>query len=33
VLTDLGKPELRNPPIILKQGQTAELVLRNDDLL
>ncbi|MGB7838988.1 MAG: cupredoxin domain-containing protein [Terrimicrobiaceae bacterium] len=26
-----GKPELRNPPITLKQGQTAELVLRNDD--
>jgi hypothetical protein len=26
-----GKPELRNPPITLKQGQIAELVLRNDD--
>jgi hypothetical protein len=26
-----GAPDLRNPPIILKQGQTAELVLRNDD--
>ena len=24
-------PGLRNPPITLKQGQTAELVLRNDD--
>jgi hypothetical protein len=26
-----GKPELRNPSITLKQGETAELVLRNDD--
>jgi hypothetical protein len=26
-----GTPELRNPPIILKQGQIAELVLRNDE--
>ena len=26
-----GKPELRNPAITLKQGQIAELVLRNDD--
>jgi hypothetical protein len=26
-----GKPELRNPPITLKQGQITELVLRNDD--
>jgi hypothetical protein len=26
-----GAPELRNPPIILKQGQIAELVLRNDE--
>ena len=25
------KPELRNPPITLRQGQIAELVLRNDD--
>jgi hypothetical protein len=26
-----GNPELRNPSIALKQGETAELVLRNDD--
>jgi hypothetical protein len=26
-----GKPELRNPSITLKQGEIAELVLRNDD--
>ena len=26
-----GNPELRNPSITLKQGETAELVLRNDD--
>ena len=26
-----GKPELRNPPITLKQGQITELMLRNDD--
>jgi hypothetical protein len=26
-----GTPELRNPPIVLKQGQIAELVLRNDE--
>jgi hypothetical protein len=26
-----GKPELRNPPITLQRGQTAELVLRNDE--
>jgi Cupredoxin-like domain len=26
-----GQPELRNPPITLKRGQVAELVLRNDD--
>ena len=26
-----GQPELRNPPIILKRGQVAELVLRNDE--
>ncbi len=26
-----GQPELRNPPITLTRGQTAELVLRNDD--
>jgi Cupredoxin-like domain len=26
-----GKPELRNPSITLKQGEPAELVLRNDD--
>ena len=25
------KPELRNPPITLKRGEVAELVLRNDD--
>jgi plastocyanin len=25
------QPELRNPPITLKHGQTVELVLRNDD--
>jgi hypothetical protein len=26
-----GQPELRNPPITLKRGQVAEIVLRNDD--
>jgi hypothetical protein len=26
-----GQPELRNPPIILKRGETAELLLRNED--
>jgi hypothetical protein len=26
-----GQPELRNPPITLKRGETAELLLRNDD--
>jgi hypothetical protein len=26
-----GQPDLRNPPITLTRGQTAELVLRNDD--
>ena len=26
-----GTPKLRNPSITLKQGETAELVLRNDD--
>jgi Cupredoxin-like domain len=26
-----GQPELRNPPITLARGQTAELVLRNED--
>ena len=26
-----GKPELRNPPITLEQGQITVLVLRNDD--
>jgi hypothetical protein len=26
-----GQPEVRNPPITLKRGQVAELVLRNDD--
>ena len=26
-----GNPELRNPSITLKQGETTELVLRNDD--
>lgn len=26
-----GMPERRNPPITLKRGQTAELVLRNED--
>ncbi len=26
-----GHPDLRNPPITLTRGQTAELVLRNDD--
>jgi Cupredoxin-like domain len=26
-----GKPEVPNPPITLRRGQTAELVLRNDD--
>jgi Cupredoxin-like domain len=26
-----GKPELPNPPITLQRGQTAELVLRNDE--
>jgi plastocyanin len=26
-----GKPEVRNPAITLKQGQIAELVLRNDE--
>ena len=26
-----GKPELRNPAITLQRGQTAELVVRNDD--
>jgi hypothetical protein len=26
-----GKPELRNPSIILNKGEVAELVLRNDD--
>jgi hypothetical protein len=26
-----GQPELRNPPITLKRGQVAELVLRNED--
>jgi len=25
------QPELRNPPITLKRGQVAELVLRNED--
>jgi hypothetical protein len=26
-----GQPEVRNPPITLKRGQVAELVLRNDE--
>jgi hypothetical protein len=26
-----GQPESRNPPITLKRGQVAELVLRNED--
>lgn len=26
-----GHPELRNPPITLQRGQTAELVLRNEE--
>jgi hypothetical protein len=26
-----GQPELRNPSITLRQGEIAELVLRNDD--